>query len=205
MTANRVGFWNLDNLFAPGGASRSRALARGGDSQRSEWGDSSVVRSQGFGVGVDHRGEGRQCGSDILGVCEVENWFVLDRLTGDVNASLIARHYAVIHADSAADRRGIDTAIIYDANVFQVDQGAGVVASANRWPSRSEGADTSAGFRSTAGRAGCGSRGLLRLRRPAVRRVVPGRHPRRFRGIPDPYPHARPRTGEAARLRSWAC
>ena len=50
----------------------------------------------------------------MLGVCEVENRFVVDRLVERVNATLPApRSYQVVHADTG-DARGIDVAFIYD-------------------------------------------------------------------------------------------
>ena len=59
-------------------------------------------------------------GPDLLGVCEVENRFVVDRLVERVNAPLPApRSYAVVHADTG-DARGIDVAFIYDDTLFQV-------------------------------------------------------------------------------------
>ena len=61
-------------------------------------------------------------GPDLLGVCEVENRFVVDRLVDRVNAMLaIPRSYAVVHADTD-DARGIDVAFIYDATLFQVTE-----------------------------------------------------------------------------------
>jgi hypothetical protein len=49
-------------------------------------------------------------GPDLLGVCEVENRFVVDRLVDRVNATLpAARSYAVVHAETG-DARGIDVA-----------------------------------------------------------------------------------------------
>jgi predicted extracellular nuclease len=48
-------------------------------------------------------------GADILGVAEVENRAVLDRL---VNEFLPAGQYAVVHAESE-DERGIDVALLY--------------------------------------------------------------------------------------------
>jgi hypothetical protein len=57
---------------------------------------------------------------DLLGVCEVENRFVVDRLIDRVNATLpTLRSYAVVHADTD-DARGIDVAFIYDDTLFQV-------------------------------------------------------------------------------------
>ena len=59
-------------------------------------------------------------GPDLLGVCEVENRFVVDRVVGAVNAFLAApRSYAAVHADTA-DARGIDVAFIYDTTLFEV-------------------------------------------------------------------------------------
>jgi hypothetical protein len=58
-------------------------------------------------------------GSDLLGVCEVENRFVIDRLVERVNTKLPApRSYAVVHADTD-DLWGIDVAFIYDDTLFR--------------------------------------------------------------------------------------
>ena len=59
-------------------------------------------------------------GPDLLGVCEVENRFVVDRLVERVKQRcrrLGAMH--VVHADTG-DARGIDIAFIYDDTLFQV-------------------------------------------------------------------------------------
>ena len=59
-------------------------------------------------------------GPDLLGVCEVENRFVVERLVHKVNATLAApRSYMVVHANTD-DARGIDVAFIYDDTLFQV-------------------------------------------------------------------------------------
>jgi hypothetical protein len=59
-------------------------------------------------------------GPDLLGACEVENRFVIDRLIDRVNATLPApRKYASVHADTD-DARGIDVAFIYDDTPFQI-------------------------------------------------------------------------------------
>ena len=58
-------------------------------------------------------------GPDLLGGCEVENRFVVDRLVDKVNATLPApRSYAVVHADTG-DARGIYVAFNYDDTLFQ--------------------------------------------------------------------------------------
>ena len=59
-------------------------------------------------------------GPDLLGVGEVENEFVVQRLVDKVNAVLPApRSYQVVHADTD-DQRGIDVAFIYDDTLFEV-------------------------------------------------------------------------------------
>lgn len=61
-------------------------------------------------------------GPDLLGVCEVENRFVLERLIDAVNAALpVDRSYAIVHADTE-DARGIDVAFIYDDTLFHVPE-----------------------------------------------------------------------------------
>src|SRR5439155_12552234 len=58
-------------------------------------------------------------GPDLMGVCEVENRFVVDLLVAAIHALLPARNYSVVHADTD-DARGIDVAFIYDTNLFSV-------------------------------------------------------------------------------------
>ncbi len=55
---------------------------------------------------------------DLLGVCEVENRFVLNLLVDAVAALLPARRYQVVHADTS-DARGIDVAFLYDPRPVQ--------------------------------------------------------------------------------------
>ncbi len=116
-------------------------------------------------------------GPDILGVCEVENAFVLQQLTARLNPQLNNRTYTVVHVDATKDQRGIDTAFIYDDLKYSVDPNAifshwvmrrtgtrditqvtfttqagnDLVALCNHWPSRSGGAYESRGYRMTAG------------------------------------------------------
>ena len=53
-------------------------------------------------------------GPDLLGVCEVENRFVLDLLAAAVHTLLPQRTYGIAHANTD-DARGIDVAFLYDA------------------------------------------------------------------------------------------
>ena len=126
-------------------------------------------------------GMNRRKGPDLLGVCEVENRFVLDRLVEAVNAALPAsRSYTVVHADTD-DARGIDVAFIYDDTLFRLPAppeesvvfhvvirrnatreivqvnfhttagGRTLAVFGNHWPSRSGGQHESAGYRAIAG------------------------------------------------------
>ncbi len=94
-------------------------------------------------------------GPDVLGLCEVENRKVVEMLV-DKLASL-GRKYEIVHQDSPSDR-GIDCALIYDANHFGLSdsqfhfvdaektrdiveaklrhEGADLFIFVNHWPSR---------------------------------------------------------------------
>jgi hypothetical protein len=57
-------------------------------------------------------------GPDLLGVCEVENRFVLDSLVAAIQTPLPGRNYNIVHADTD-DARGIDVAFLYDPDLFE--------------------------------------------------------------------------------------
>lgn len=173
-----IAFWNLENLFAPEDynqrepwiASRLKNDLKGWTEQLF---DTKIAQL----VSIIHKmNQGK--GPDILGVCEVENAFVLDRLIIQLNNKLPDRHYTKVHADAKRDHRGIDTAFLYDSAQYSVDPEAifshfvirrtgtrditqvtfitkhnhELIAFCNHWPSRSGGgAHESRGFRATAG------------------------------------------------------
>lgn len=177
MTDYHIGFWNLENLFAPEGfPDREPWIATAVASDLAGWTEALFQRkiSQ---LATIIAAMSEASGPDILGVCEVENRFVLDALTAELNNRLPGRAYDVVHADSTRDHRGIDTAFLYDGGVFQVEPNAifshfvirrtgtrditqatftsqagnELVALCNHWPSRSGGTVESAGFRAVAG------------------------------------------------------
>jgi predicted extracellular nuclease len=115
-----VGFWNLENLFdVENSPNRSDKLQRAIGKDLNGWDNiklstkidqlSKIVKLMNNGLGPD-----------ILGVCEVENIHVLQRLVGGLTS--LSRNYKIIHADTK-DQRGIDVAIIYDADKVEVEQG----------------------------------------------------------------------------------
>lgn len=175
MKDHYLAFWNLENLFGPEDhppriawiKSRIANDLRGWTPalyQRKLTQLARIVAQMNAGAGPD-----------ILGVCEVEDAFVLDDLVAAI--ALPGRDYGVIHANSERDRRGIDTAFIYDRAMYTVDPdlvfnhfvlrrtgtrdilqatfrtlaGQDLVLLCNHWPSRSGGTVESAGFRATAG------------------------------------------------------
>ncbi|HSF82601.1 MAG TPA: endonuclease/exonuclease/phosphatase family protein [Anaerolineales bacterium] len=177
MVNHFLAFWNLENLFAPEGhPDREPWLARQLASELSGWTQAlfDTKISQLASI-ISQMNGGR--GPDILGVCEVENAFVLQQLTARLNGQINNRNYAVVHVDATQDQRGIDTAFVYDSDLYSVDPlaifshfvmrrtgtrditqvtfttqgGRDLVALCNHWPSRSGGTYESRGFRMTAG------------------------------------------------------
>ncbi len=178
-----VSWWNVENLFDEEDAlalgRRSEKIQRTIKNDVAGWTPelrdqkisqlASVIAEMNNGVGPD-----------LLGICEVENRFVIDRLVGAINHKLASpRNYQVIHADTA-DARGIDVAFVYDSALLEVpvedsvfyhvvirrtatrdivqvtfktktDPARTFVVFGNHWPSRSGGQYESAGYRAVAG------------------------------------------------------
>ena len=59
-------------------------------------------------------------GPDILGVCEIENRWVVEKLADSLK-HLPQHRYEIVHADTK-DNRGIDVAFIYDAKKFEIEK-----------------------------------------------------------------------------------
>jgi len=177
MPNHSVAFWNLENLFAPEGhLGREPWLAQALARDLSGWTQALFDTKLDQLTSIILQMNGGQ-GPDLLGVCEVENAFVLQQLTARLNAQLINRTYDAIHVDATRDHRGIDTAFVFDTRIYTVDPttifshfvlrrtgtrditqatfrtqaGNDLVTLCNHWPSRSGGAHESAGFRMTAG------------------------------------------------------
>jgi predicted extracellular nuclease len=168
-----LAFWNVENLFDVESAVRTEKLRKVIASDIKGWDDalldaklrqlSLVIRSMNGGNGPD-----------MLGVCEVENKEVLDKLTKRIKVDG-GRSYSVSHADTK-DSRGIDVAFLYDGaiatttqaetfqhwvvkrnstrDLFQVNftvDGKKLVLIGNHWPSRTAGQYESEPYRMVAG------------------------------------------------------
>lgn len=121
MTRYLVGFWNLENLFAPENfPDREPWIAQRMARDLRGWTEELFHRKVAQLASIIAQMSGG-AGPDLLGVCEVENRFVLEQLISALNGRLVDRIYDVVHADNTHDQRGIDTAFLYDANVWSVD------------------------------------------------------------------------------------
>ena len=105
----RVGFWNVENLFdlEDDPTTRDEEFALGGRKNVTQDIYDLKLKNCSFVLA--------ELNADVLGLCEVENYFVLDEL----NITYADRDYKIIHYDSP-DSRGIDNALLYDQNVFNV-------------------------------------------------------------------------------------
>ncbi|WP_199043382.1 endonuclease/exonuclease/phosphatase family protein [Glycomyces salinus] len=175
-SAYRLAWWNLENLFDEENSPRrsdklKRALGKSIEGWTPELRDRKIAQLASV-IAQMHEG----AGPDLLGVCEVENEFVLTALAAAVDDLLPGRDYRIAHADTV-DRRGIDVAFLYDPALFSVpegqifqhvvmrrtgtrellqvnvttDDGMTWAVFGNHWPSRSGGELESAPYRAVAG------------------------------------------------------
>ena len=104
-----VGFWNIENLFD---------LKNNPNKNDDEFslGGRKNVSQQVYDLKIKNCSEVlSDLNVDILGLCEVENFDVLN----DLNIAYDERNYSIIHFDSP-DNRGIDNALLYDRNRFSI-------------------------------------------------------------------------------------
>lgn len=116
MPSYHVAFWNVENLFdVDGSPARPDWLQRRLRRELRGWDDVVLgTKIAQLAWIIRQMNEGR--GPDILGVCEVENRPVIERLADAVSQP--GRRYAIAHADTA-DQRGIDVAFLFDEALFE--------------------------------------------------------------------------------------
>jgi hypothetical protein len=104
MRTYHIGWWNLENLFDEESAvalgRRTDKVFRAIKDDISGW--TPQLRDRKIDqLALVIAGMNTGQGPDLLGVCEVENRFVIDRLIDRVNTTLPSpRNYAVVHADT---------------------------------------------------------------------------------------------------------
>lgn len=160
MDMHFIAFWNVENLFDVASSShRPDYLQKKLNNELKGWTAAVLERkiSQLVKIIVQMNGG---AGPDILGICEIENENVVAKLLDAMPSGW--RNYAIAHADTA-DARGIDVAIIYDADrykagkqfnyfvqkrtatrdIFQINLKTkaerDLIIIGNHWPSRSAG------------------------------------------------------------------
>ncbi len=105
----RVSFWNVENLFDMENdlEKNDDEFARGGRKNVTQ--EIYDLKLKNCATVLT------DLNADILGICEVENQFMMTEL----NRVYTDRDYAIVHFDSP-DSRGIDCALFYDPTVFTV-------------------------------------------------------------------------------------
>ena len=104
-----VGFWNVENLFdlEDDPIKNDDEFSLGGD---------KMITQEILDMKLDHMAEIIfDLNADILGLCEIENRKVLQML----NENYPEKSYSIVHYESP-DLRGIDAALLYDAEKFTI-------------------------------------------------------------------------------------
>lgn len=118
MTDYYVAFWNLENLFdVSNSPRRTDKLKRAIGKELKGWTKARMKKKlKQLASIIKQMNSGK--GPDLLGVCEIENDFVLGELIAEL--APLNRNYAIAHHDMS-DRRGIDVAFIYDGDLMDTD------------------------------------------------------------------------------------
>jgi len=173
MDQHFIVWWNLENLFdVEGSPYRPEWLASELRSEPEGW-TAAVLQQKINNLAWVIKQMNSGQGPDLMGVCEVENRNVLQKLVNGLGE--LGRNYQVIHHD-CSDKRGIDVAFIYDSDKYGYDdvffnyevlkrsatrdiiqanlttsQGTELIVIGNHWPSRSGGEYKTAPYRMMAG------------------------------------------------------
>jgi len=116
MTSHHIYWWNLENLFdIERSSNRSEFLQKTLKSELKGW-TRAILNKKLSNLNSIITQFNNNLGPDILGVCEVESKAVVEELAERMSTTL-NRSYTVSHADSY-DKRGIDTALIYDSDLY---------------------------------------------------------------------------------------
>jgi len=175
MASYHIAFWNLENLFdIEDSPRRNDKLKRSIGKSVHGWTEQILDKkiSQLSSI-ISQLNDGS--GPDILGMCEIENKYVVELLVSSLQH--LGRNYDVVHHDTS-DKRGIDVAFLYDKDLFTFEKlfdhvvmrrtatrdilqvnfttklsgdQQRLVVIGNHWPSRSGGQLESEGYRQIAG------------------------------------------------------
>jgi len=117
-----MAWWNVENLFdVENSLDRSEKLKRTLARELKGWTEEILDKKISQLSKIISK-MNNNTGPDLLGVCEVENRRVVDKLANSLSG--LSQHaYKVIHADTQ-DNRGIDVAFIYDNNKLEIEKDA---------------------------------------------------------------------------------
>ncbi len=155
-----ISWWNVENLFdVEDSLHRPDYLKSRLKSELKGW-NADVLEKKLNQLSTIIKKMNGGLGPDILGMCEIENEPVLDKLVEKISS--LNRNYKVAHHDTS-DNRGIDIAFIYDSDLFtaeeqfhyevlkrsatrdlfqvnmRTNQGKEFILIGNHWPARSSG------------------------------------------------------------------
>ncbi|SVA30262.1 uncharacterized protein METZ01_LOCUS83116, partial [marine metagenome] len=161
----KIAFWNVENLFDLIDDPHTNDNEFAIDGKKNVTQEIYDLKLKNMAEVID------ALDTDILGLCEIENRFVLKELD-----SAVARDYKIIHYDSP-DNRGIDVALLYDPKKLTVTHSEPVTVTlptgrptrdilyvkatfaqtdlhlfVNHWPSKYGGAEKSIPLRAAAGK-----------------------------------------------------
>ena len=106
----KIAFWNVENLFD---------LKNDPNTNDDEFalGGRKNVTENIYNLKLENLTEIiNKMNPDVLGLCEIENRFVLEELN-----QAVKRDYSIIHFDSP-DKRGIDVALLYDSKLLEITE-----------------------------------------------------------------------------------
>lgn len=113
MELHHIYWWNLENLFDVFDSPRRPDwLKKTLKSELKGWTEDVLAKKLSNLVSIIKKFN-NNTGPDILGVCEIENEYVMQKLAEKLNNN-VNRIYSVLHKDTK-DNRGIDIAFIYDS------------------------------------------------------------------------------------------
>lgn len=114
-----ITWWNVENLFdVEDYPQRPAYLQSRLNSELKGW-NADVLKKKLNQLSSIIKKMNNGLGPDILGVCEIENEPVLDKLVE--KCCSLNRNYKVAHHDTS-DHRGIDIAFIYDSDLFTAEE-----------------------------------------------------------------------------------
>jgi hypothetical protein len=119
MSEHFAAWWNLENLFdVYNSATRPEWLQKHLEKELTGWTQEILTKKIAQLASVISK-MNNGMGPDILGVCEVENIAVLQKLVDALEP--LNRDYYIVHEDTD-DKRGIDVAVIFDEDKFDFEK-----------------------------------------------------------------------------------